>query len=243
MRGAGTGVMLQDRRNGGLARRVRLAFRSVWTRPSSRRANGRSFSKRALDVALAGAGLLLSAPVWVLVAAAIKLEDGGPVFYTQERWGRGASRFRVRKFRTMVPHADRVSGVEPVRENDGRVTRVGRLLRASGLDELPELLNILRGEMSFVGPRPLAVGELVPDGNGSYVRYEEIPGFFDRLAVAPGLTGLATVYIPKHATPRQKLRYDRLYIRRRSFWLDVRLILLSIWISLRGRWETTGRKV
>jgi len=204
---------------------------------------GGSFVKRALDVGLAGVGLVVSAPLWVIVAAAIKLEDGGAVFYTQERWGRGASRFRVRKFRTMVSHAGRVFGLEPAIENDGRVTRVGRFLRASGLDELPELLNILRGEMSFVGPRALAVDEAVTDGNGNRVSYEETSGFHERLAVRPGLTGLATVYIPKHTAPRQKFRYDLLYIRKQSLWLDVRLIALSVWISLRGKWETRERKV
>lgn len=200
-------------------------------------------AKRTLDVVLAGTGLVVSAPVWLLVAAAIKLEDGGPVFYTQERWGRGATRFRVRKFRTMVPNADGPGGIHPAEENDGRVTRVGRLLRACGLDELPELLCILRGEMSFVGPRPLAVDELVSDGNGNRVRYEDIPGFYERLVVRPGLTGLATVHVSKYAAPRHKFRYDRLYIRKRSFWLDVRLIVLSVWISLRGRWESRGPKL
>lgn len=123
------------------------------------------------------------------------------------------------------------------------MTRVGHLLRACGLDELPELVNILRGEMSFVGPRPLAVDEWVSDGDGNRVRYEDVPGFYERLAVAPGLTGLATVYLSKHATPRRKFRYDRLYIQKQSFWLDVRLILLSVWISLRGRWESPAPKL
>ena len=199
--------------------------------------------KRPLDFILASIGLLLSAPLWVLVALAIKLEGRGPVFYTQERWGRGGNRFRVRKFRTMVPNSDQEFGLKQARENDHRITRVGRVLRATGMDELPQLLNILRGEMSFVGPRALAVGELVDDGRGNTVTYEHIPGFRGRLAVRPGLTGLATIYIPKDATPRHKFRYDLLYIRKQSLWLDLRLIALSFWISFRGRWETRGRKV
>ena len=200
-------------------------------------------AKRAIDVILAIVGLIVSAPLWLIIAAAIKLEDGGPVFYTQERWGRGARRFRVRKFRTMVPHAERMFGLKPARERDGRVTRVGRVLRPCGLDEMPEFLNILRGEMSFVGPRALAIGEALTDGNGNRISYEEIPGFHERLSVRPGLTGLATVYIPKHTAPRHKFRYDLFYLRRQTFWVDLRLIALSIWISLRGKWESREPKV
>lgn len=199
--------------------------------------------KRPLDFILASIGLLLSAPIWAIVALVIKLEDGGPVFYTQERWGRGGNKFKVRKFRTMVPNSDQEFGLKQAKENDHRITLVGRILRPAGLDELPQLLNIIRGEMSFVGPRALAVGEIVDDGDGNHTTYEHINGFRERLAVRPGLTGLATIYIAKDAIPRRKFRYDLLYIRNQSTWLDMRLIALSFWISLRGRWETRGRKV
>ena len=97
--------------------------------------------------------------------------------------------------------------------------------------------------MSFVGPRSLAVGEIVKDEKGSIFKYEDMPGFMERLRVRPGLTGLATIYVRKDISPRRKFRYDLLYIRRQSFWLDVRLIALSFWISFRGKWETRGRKV
>jgi lipopolysaccharide/colanic/teichoic acid biosynthesis glycosyltransferase len=120
---------------------------------------------------------------------------------------------------------------------------VGRFLRACGMDELPQLLNIWKGEMSFVGPRALAVGEMLRDAQGNYTTYDHIPGFWERLAVRPGLTGIATIYIPKDAYPRRKFRYDLLYIRRQSCWLDIRLIVLSFWISFCGRWETRERKV
>lgn len=199
--------------------------------------------KRPLDFILASIGLLLSAPLWVIIALAIKLEDGGPMLYTQERWGRGGSKFRVRKFRTMVPNSDQEFGLKQATENDHRITRVGRLLRATGLDELPQLLNIFRGEMSFVGPRALAVGEVVLDGKGKSVTYEHVAGFRERLTTRPGLTGLATIYICKEATPRRKFRYDLLYIRNQSIWLDLRLIALSFWISFRGKWETRCRKI
>lgn len=199
--------------------------------------------KRPLDVALALLMLALSAPVSLLVALAIKLEDGGPVFYRQQRWGRFGKRFSVLKFRTMIADADKRFGLKQAVENDQRITRVGRLLRATGLDELPQIINILRGEMSFVGPRALAVGELIYDETGKQLEYEQVRGFIERLAVRPGLTSLATIYIPKDSPAHRKFRYDTLYIRKQRFLLDVRLIALSFWISFRGKWETRQKKV
>jgi lipopolysaccharide/colanic/teichoic acid biosynthesis glycosyltransferase len=196
--------------------------------------------KRPLDLLLSGGMLLVSAPVWAAIGLAIKLEDGGPIFYQQERWGRGGTRFRIRKFRSMRPEA----GHEAIRQasaSDSRVTRVGRLLRATGLDELPQLLSIFRGEMSFVGPRALAVGER--DASGNPLEYERQPGFQRRVSVRPGLTGLATVNLPKDAPPEQKFQEDQRYVDRLSFGLDLRLIALSFWISFRGKWETRGTKV
>ncbi len=197
--------------------------------------------KRPLDVALSSGMLLASAIVWVAIAVAIKLEDGGPVFYRQERWGRGGKRFWVLKFRTMIPDSDRKFGVRQATESDDRVTRVGRFLRACGLDELPQLLNIFRGDMSFVGPRALAITER--DAAGNLLRYETQPGFQTRVSVRPGLTGIATIYLPKDASAARKFSTDRIYIRRMSFWLDVRLILLSFWISFRGKWESRKGKM
>ena len=198
--------------------------------------------KRPLDVSLSALMLLLSAPVSLLIALAVKLEDGGPVFYRQERWGRGGAVFRAYKFRTMVPHSDRVFGIRQATENDARITKVGRVLRAMGLDELPQMISIFLGEMSFVGPRALAVGEILHDENGCRVNYEEVPDFWKRLSVRPGLTGVTTIYKAKDISPRKKFRYDLLYIRKQSFWLDLRLILMSFWISFRGRWEHRERK-
>ena len=199
--------------------------------------------KRTLDIILSGIMLFLSVPVFLPIALAIKLEDGGPVFYRQERWGKGGTRFGVYKFRTMLPDADRKFGLKQAAENDLRITRTGRLLRAMGLDELPQILNILAGEMSFVGPRSLAVGEIVKDDKDRRIQYEDIPGFRERLSVRPGLTGLATIYIPKDASPRRKFRYDLFYIRRQSIYLDLHLIALSFWISFRGKWETRSSKI
>ena len=198
--------------------------------------------KRSLDIILSGIMLVLSIPVFLPIALAIKLEDGGPIFYRQERWGRSDERFMAYKFRTMEPDSDKAYGIIPAAENDPRITRVGRILRSMGLDELPQILNILAGDMSFVGPRSLAVGEIVKDNKGQKLKYENVPGFRERLQVRPGLTGLATIYIPKDAAPHRKFRYDLFYIRNQSICLDLYLIALSFWISFRGKWETRSRK-
>jgi lipopolysaccharide/colanic/teichoic acid biosynthesis glycosyltransferase len=198
--------------------------------------------KRAFDATLAGAGLILSAPLWAIFAAAIRIEDGGPVFYRQSRVGLGGRTFDALKFRSMRPDAERATGAVQATEDDPRVTRVGRLMRATAMDELPQLVNILRGDMSFVGPRALRPGEIETSSNGRLERLEDVPGFERRIRVRPGLTGLAQVYAPRDVRRRQKFRYDRLYVERRSWCLDLRLILLSFWISVLGRWEVRGRK-
>lgn len=197
--------------------------------------------KRPFDIALAFIGLVITAPLWPIVAIAAKLQGPGPMFYEQERWGRGRSTFVVRKFRTMSTPSG--APIEQSRPNDPRVTRIGRVLRSGGLDELPQLVAILRGDMSFVGPRPLAVGEVVRDGRGNLIPYEQVPGFEGRLVVRPGLTGPSTVYLPKDASPAAKFARDLLYIEERSFLGDARLVVLSIWISLRGRWESREAKL
>lgn len=197
--------------------------------------------KRVFDGALALTGLTLSAPLWLLFAAAIKLEDGGPVFYAQDRVGRGGRAFRALKFRSMRQDAEAATGPLQARHGDTRITRAGRVMRATAMDELPQLWNILRGDMSFVGPRALRPGEIEMEGNEP-VALEAVPGYLQRIAVRPGLTGIAQVYAARNVPRRHKFRYDALYIRRQSLWLDVRLILLSFWISFRGTWESRGRK-
>jgi len=200
-------------------------------------------AKRLLDVALSGSGLVVSAPLWALIAALIKVEDGGPVFFTQERVGLRGHRFEALKFRSMIVNAEARTGPIQSGENDPRITRIGRILRATAMDELPQLWNIFRGDMSFVGPRALRPGEIEVKGNGIVEKLEDVPGFADRCAVRPGLTGIAQIYAPRDVVRRQKFRYDRFYIRRQSFWFDVRLILLSFWITFRGRWEARDRKL
>lgn len=198
--------------------------------------------KRPFDFLVSGIGLLLSSPLWALVAVAIKIDDGGPVFFEHERWGKDGRAFRVRKFRTMVMDADARFGALPATSNDPRVTRVGRVLRASGMDELPQLLSICRGDMSLVGPRALAMGEKYRDESGSLIAYSDVPGFQERLRVRPGLTGLATVYLPKDAHPRERFAADVEYVRSPSLVRDMKLVALSLWISVRGQWESRRSK-
>ena len=201
-----------------------------------------SGAKRLLDFLLAGCGLIVSAPMALILAALIKLEDGGPIFFTQERVGKNGRHFLALKFRSMVPDAEARVGPMQAVQNDSRVTRTGRVMRATALDELPQLWNIFCGDMSFVGPRALRPGEIEVNGHGSVERLEDVPGFDARCAVVPGLTGVAQIYAPRDVTRRHKFRYDKVYIRRQSFWLDVRLIALSFWITFRGTWEARERK-
>jgi lipopolysaccharide/colanic/teichoic acid biosynthesis glycosyltransferase len=201
-----------------------------------------SISKRLFDLLLSAFGLLLSSPLWLLLALGIKLEDGGPIFYAQERVGKGGRRFKSWKFRSMVTDSDLRFGPLQATDGDPRVTRIGRSLRATALDELPQLLNIFRGEMSFVGPRALLPEEIEVNGNGEVIPLEKIPGYEERHKVSPGLTGLAQVYAPRDIPRRQKFRYDLLYIKKQSLWLDIRLVLLSVWISVRGKWEARTPK-
>jgi lipopolysaccharide/colanic/teichoic acid biosynthesis glycosyltransferase len=200
-------------------------------------------AKRLFDVLLSGLGLLVSAPLWVVIAAAVKIGSPGPIFYSQARMGQGGRTFRALKFRSMVEHAERGTGPLQAVEDDPRVTAVGRMLRATALDELPQLWNILRGDMSFVGPRALRPEEIEVNASGNAVSLTAVPGFEERSRVQPGLTGVAQIYAPRDITRRQKFRFDRLYVRKQSLGLDVRLILLSFRITLLGRWEARGRKL
>lgn len=191
-------------------------------------------SKRVLDFALSSLGMIVSTPLWVIFSIAIKLEDGGPIFYHQRRIGKDGSVFDVLKFRTLVQNADRV--IRPWMNPDEQwVTRIGNFLRRTALDELPQLLNIFKGDMSFVGPRAMPVEEFVDFK-------DRIKGLEQRLKVRPGLTGLAQVYGNATRNGRRKLRYDLLYIKNQSLLLDLKLIALSFWITFRGKWESRSKK-
>jgi len=199
-------------------------------------------AKRAFDVLLAGVGLLISSPLWGLVALAIALDNGLPVFFKQSRWGKGGRRFLALKFRTMRAGSENERSVQATAE-DARITRVGRVLRATAMDELPQLWNIFKGDMSFVGPRALPINEVQSDPVEMDLPDESVPGFSERLAVTPGLTGIAQIYADRDIRRAQKFRYDLLYVRRRSFWLDLRLIAMSFYITFLGRWEVRGGKI
>jgi len=199
--------------------------------------------KRLFDVAVSGLGLIASAPLWALIAAAIKLEDGGPVFFPQERVGLGGRVFIALKFRSMIVDAESRSGAVQAADADPRVTRVGRLLRGTAMDELPQLWNIFVGDMSFVGPRPLRPGEIEVRGDGQLIPLAAIPGYDVRHGVRPGLTGLTQVYARRDIPRASKFRLDRLYLKRAGFWLDLKLILLSFYITTRGAWESRHPKV
>ena len=198
--------------------------------------------KRPFDLLLTIVGLAIASPIWLAICIAIKLEDRGPVFFLQDRWGKDKSRFLVYKFRTMVPNAVERFGHIQATENDPRVTKVGRLLRATSLDEMPQLVNIARGDMSWVGPRALPIDEIQTQEEGD-LPDESIPGFEERAKLRPGLTGIAQIFAPRDVPRELKYRYDAVYATNQSLWLDVRLILLSLWITFRARWEARGSKL
>ena len=191
-----------------------------------------------MDLAILAAAHVLLFPVWlalwILIPAMIVVDSGRPVFYRQRRVGRGGRVFDVLKFRTMVTDADKI-GPAWTSADDPRLTRVGRILRATALDELPQVVNILKGDMSFVGPRALAHDE-------HRHLSERVPGFDDRLRVPAGLTGLAQIYGSRHDA-EQKLRHDLRYASSLSPWLDLKLLFLSVWITFKGTWERQEAKL
>jgi lipopolysaccharide/colanic/teichoic acid biosynthesis glycosyltransferase len=197
----------------------------------------KNFTKRVFDILLSGIGLVLSFPIWVISSIAIVMESGGPIFITQERVGKGGKIFRILKFRSMDKKAHRES---PTNHKgsimEQRVTRIGKLMRATAMDELPQLLSIFAGNMSFVGPRPIHPEELAINGS-KFQKLEEVPDFDKRCAVKPGLTGMAQIYRGKHDQLERKLKYDLLYLKKQCFMLDVKIVLLSFYVSLAGKWE------
>ena len=176
--------------------------------------------KVVADFALAAVLIVLAAPVMLLTALAVKLTSRGPVLYSQTRVGKNGRPFTLYKIRTMILDCEKASGVRWSTPGDPRITPIGAFLRKTHLDELPQLWNVLRGDMSLVGPRPER-----PEFTPALER--AIPHYRDRLGVRPGVTGLAQVQLPPDtdlASVRRKLAYDLYYIRYRSLWLDLRLI-------------------
>jgi exopolysaccharide biosynthesis polyprenyl glycosylphosphotransferase len=178
------------------------------------------FLKRVVDLLLGIIGFIIALPVGLIIAVIVKL-DGGPVFYRQERLTINGKVFKVIKFRTMVPDAEKLSGPVLAEDNDPRITKVGRLMRAMRLDEIPQILNILSGNMSIVGPRP--------ERPFFTEQFEaQIPQYRQRLKVKAGLTGLAQVEGKYNTSVENKLRYDLLYISNYSLFQDIMIILQTI---------------
>jgi lipopolysaccharide/colanic/teichoic acid biosynthesis glycosyltransferase len=181
------------------------------------------FVKRSLDIALALTLMVLTSPLLLLAALIVKLTSRGPIFYCQTRMGLNGKPFTIYKVRTMYHECEKVSGARWCKPGDSRIIPLGRLLRRTHLDELPQLWNILRGDMSLIGPRPERP-EFLPQLEKALPRYR------DRLHVRPGLTGLAQVQLPPDTdlnSARKKLAYDLWYVRKRGFWLDLRILIAT----------------
>lgn len=184
------------------------------------------YTKRAFEIIFSITLLILTLPVMLLAALLIKLESRGPVFYQQERTGYEGSEFYIIKLRSMYVDAEK-NGPQWAAANDPRVTRVGRWIRLTRIDELPQLINVLKGEMSLIGPRPER-----PVFTEKFAR--EIPGFKKRLNVKPGITGWAQVNGGYNVTPAQKFTMDMYYIEKQSFRLDLQILLRTVWVVLSG---------
>ncbi len=186
---------------------------------------GQRFLKRAMDIAISLCGIIVASPVMLLIALAIKAEDKGPVFYKQKRATIGGKEFDILKFRSMIVNAEAAGLSIPATGNDPRITKIGRIIRATRLDELPQIINILKGDMSIVGPRPERVEHVKEYG-------EEIPEFAYRLKVKGGLTGYAQIYGKYNTSAYDKLRLDLMYIENYSIFLDIKLIIMTVRILL-----------
>jgi len=187
-----------------------------------------AFVGRGMSIILSAVAVAMTAPLWPLIVLCIRLDSRGPAVFTQERVGRGGRKFGLLKFRTM--HAEGANGSSWVQDNAARITRAGRFLRWSHLDELPQFINVLRGDMNLVGPRPHPVSnfELFSD---------RIPYYALRAAIRPGVTGWAQVryrYANTLQEESEKMRYDLYYIKHRSLWLDLRILARTARVLLLG---------
>lgn len=182
--------------------------------------------QRVFDVLLSTIGIMMSIPFIVIFGIAVKLDSPGPVFYTQERVGKGGRRFKVIKLRSMIRDAEK-NGAQWAEKDDPRVTRVGRFIRKTRIDELPQFINVLRGDMSIIGPRPERP-EFVIEFN------EHIPGFIERLCVRPGLTGWAQVNGGYEITPEERLALDLYYIENRNPKLDLLILVKTLQVVFTG---------
>jgi lipopolysaccharide/colanic/teichoic acid biosynthesis glycosyltransferase len=178
--------------------------------------------KRLLDIVVSIVGLILLAIPFALIALAIKLDDGGPVFFRQERVGLHGRPFKTWKFRTMIPKAVEKGIGRHVTKDDPWITQVGRFLREWGLDELPQLINVLKGEMSLVGPRPTLKYQVE--------KYNEFQR--KRLSVKPGITGLAITFGRNRLPWKKRIELDIWYVDNWSLWLDIKILAKTLWVVL-----------
>jgi lipopolysaccharide/colanic/teichoic acid biosynthesis glycosyltransferase len=196
---------------------------------------GHHATKRAIDMFGASAALLMLLPLFLAVALMIRLDSPGPVLFKQVRWGKGGRKIRVYKFRSMRTDACDATGVAQTVKGDARITAVGAILRRTNIDELPQLLNVLKGEMSLVGPRCHAIGMLAAG-----IPYEElVPDYHQRHVMRPGITGLAQMRGLRGPTDRPgkaraRIASDLYYVNNFSVWLDVRIIFGTVISELRG---------
>ncbi|HFJ9335771.1 exopolysaccharide biosynthesis polyprenyl glycosylphosphotransferase [Bacillus cereus] len=182
--------------------------------------------KRIVESIMAICGIFILSPVLIIISILIKIDSKGPIIYSQERLGVNGKRFRVLKFRSMVVDAEK-GGPQWATKDDNRITKFGHFIRKTRIDELPQLLNILRGDMGIIGPRPER-----PIFTEKFS--EEIPNFRDRLVIRPGLTGWAQVNGGYDITPREKFELDMYYIKNMSVLLDMKILVKTIKVVITG---------
>ncbi|MBP2547966.1 lipopolysaccharide/colanic/teichoic acid biosynthesis glycosyltransferase [Neorhizobium galegae] len=220
---------------------------SLWSLPGDTAFEGRFESrspanralhlamKRGLDISASLAALIVLAPLLLLVALIIRIESKGPVLFTQKRWGQGCKPIRVYKFRSMYTDRGDPTGIAQTVKDDPRVTRIGRIIRRTNIDELPQLLNVLKGEMSLVGPRCHAIGMLAAG-----MPYEElVREYHRRHLMKPGITGLAQMRglrgpTDRPSKARARIACDLYYVENFSMWLDLKIIIGTMRSELTG---------
>ncbi len=178
--------------------------------------------KRFMDIVLSIIGLIIISPILLIVSLAIKIDSKGPVIFKQERIGKDGKVFKIYKFRSMVVGAEKMGTGVYSKKGDNRVTRVGKFIRMTSIDELPQLVNILKGEMSFIGPRPVLTYHPW--------KYEEYtPEQLKRFEVRPGVTGLAQIHGRKQVEWEKRIKYDVEYVEKLGLWLDIKIFFITIY--------------
>ena len=179
-------------------------------------------TKRLIDFFGSLMGLMIMSPVLIVIAILIKLTSKGPIFFRQERLGKNGEVFKIFKFRTMVVNAEKIGdGIKVISENDDRITKIGKFLRATSLDELPQLFNVLKGDMSLVGPRPP-----VPYHPYKYEKYDSFQ--MRRFHMKPGMTGLTQVTVRNSVPWEERIRIDVEYVDEFNLWLDIKIIFKTL---------------